>query len=150
MTIETANNSVCTKIFGDGKMKQNIARSTLVYSGALVLLGLVGYLATGMQSITALIPAFFGIVVFALKASVLERFRPSTMLWTLVALAVVGILATFGGIPKTFGLLMGNDTARPAAVISQSIMALSSLVYSLVLVMIVRKNKQTLTPVTNH
>lgn len=124
-------------------MKQNITRSTAVYAAALVLLGLVGYFVTGMQSITALIPAFFAIVVVAVKLPMLKRSRPSTTLWTLVAFAIVGIIATAGGVPKAFAFLLGQETARPAAVVSQSLMAFMSLAYALTLLTIVRKKSAT-------
>ena len=124
-------------------MKEAFVRPTWIYVGALLLLGLIGYLATGMQSITALIPAFFGIVVIIVMLLFARLARPSMSAWILLILAVVGLLATIGGIPKVVGLLMGQETARPAAVISQSIMALVSLVFGVVMLTIARGSRKS-------
>jgi len=113
-------------------MINSIARSTWTYAGALILLGLVGYFATGAQSVTALIPAFFAIFVLVVML-VAKRFGSTSYLWSMVILGAIGFMATVSGVPKIFGLLTGQELARPAAVISQTIMALSSVIYVIVL-----------------
>ena len=39
---------------------------TIIYAVLLILIGFIGYLGSGMVSITALIPAFFGVVVLVI------------------------------------------------------------------------------------
>ncbi len=108
---------------------------TYAYIGILVLLGLIGYFATGSQSVTALIPAFFGVVVFVVFVAVSRLAGPAALKWTLIALAVVGFAATVSGIPKVIQLIGGGEVARPAAVISQAVMAVVSFLYGLMVVL---------------
>ena len=44
-----------------------MAQTTIGFGIGMILLGVVSYFATGQQSVTALIPAFFGIVFLILK-----------------------------------------------------------------------------------
>ena len=43
-----------------------MANTTIVLGIILIILGLVSFFGTGMQSVTALIPAFFGLLILAL------------------------------------------------------------------------------------
>jgi hypothetical protein len=90
----------------------------------LILLGVVGFFATGTESPTALIPAAFG-GMMAILGSLgrRENLRKHTMHGA-TAVALVGILGSVGGLLKLPALLGGGEVDRPAAVISQSIMAL--------------------------
>lgn len=89
----------------------------------LILLGLVAYFGTGMQSLTALIPAFFGLAFTGLGslAANKESMRKHAM-HTALLLAVLGIAGSVGGILDLFGLLGGTALERPAAAISQALM----------------------------
>ncbi len=119
-------------------MNENITRVIWIYAIALILLGVIGYLVTGLQSITALIPTFFGIVIILLML-VLGRFtQPKITLWIIIILSLIGFFATVKSIPNVFDLLMGNDVQRPAAIISQAIMAGLSIITSIFLIL---KNK---------
>lgn len=94
---------------------------TIGYGAALVGLGVGGYLLTGRESKTALIPAAFGAVEIAL--GVLDQRRAAT---------VVGALAFAGaarGLRKLPALLKGEAVERPAAVVAQSAMAGLSAVF---------------------
>ena len=102
---------------------------TIGYGAVLTALGVGGYVATGQESKTALIPAGFGVVAAGLGVLArTERFRTPA----LVAGAVVGV-AGFAGSARALGklpaLLRGEPVERPAAVIAQSIMAGLSAVY---------------------
>ncbi|MEM7587497.1 MAG: hypothetical protein AAF560_29180 [Acidobacteriota bacterium] len=109
-------------------MTSNMPLVTIGYGSSLILIGIVGYFATGQASITALIPAFFGIV--AELCGVLarnERFLKHAM----HGAAMIGLLATLGTlrvlpqIPSLF-----NGTAeRPAAVLSQGLTLLLSVIF---------------------
>lgn len=104
---------------------------TILYSGLLILLGLVGYFATGRQSVTALIPAFFGIAVLVVVLIVGRVADSQTLRWTFIVLCAVGLIATVSGIPKVLQLLGGGEVARPAAAVSQALMAATSLIFGL-------------------
>jgi hypothetical protein len=94
----------------------------------LIVLGLGAYVGTGRVSVTALIPAFFGIAFAGLGAlGRKDRFRiPSA--YGGIVLSVIGLLGSVSGIPKVIAYLSGDEVARPAASIAQSIMALVLLV----------------------
>lgn len=128
-------------------MSENIKRNTLFYAGALALLGVVGYLATGLQSVTALIPTFFGIVVITVMFVMVKSSSGHKVIWTLIVMAVIGILATVGGVPKTFGYITGEEIARPAAAVSQAAMAVISAIYAVVMATVVRKKRAAVSPV---
>ncbi len=90
---------------------------------ALIVLGLGAYVGTGAVSVTALIPAFFGIALAGLGALGLkDRFRlPSA--YGGIVLSVIGLSGSVSGIPKVIAYLGGEEVPRPAASIAQSIMA---------------------------
>ena len=90
----------------------------------LVVLGLAGYVGTDRVSVTALIPAFFGIAFAGLGAlGRKDRFRVPAAYGGIV-LSVIGLLGSVPGIPKVIAYVGGEEVARPAASIAQSIMAL--------------------------
>ncbi|MPY86502.1 MAG: hypothetical protein GEU99_01100 [Luteitalea sp.] len=90
----------------------------------LVLLGLIGYVATGRQSVTALIPAAFGALLWVLALLARnERRRPHAM-HAAALVGLLGFLATVRALFSLPALLQGEALARPAAVMSQSVMAL--------------------------
>lgn len=108
-----------------------MASTTIALGVALIVLGLAGYVLTGMASVTALIPAFFGIVI-ALAGLVArdERKRKHAM-HAAVAVALIGFLGSIRGLLQIGGVFDGT-AARPAAVISQSIMAALTFGYVIV------------------
>jgi len=107
----------------------NMPKITIVYAVLLIALGLVGFFGFGRSSITALIPAFFGVLV--LVAGLLaqdEKLRRHAM-HAASALGLLGFLGTVTGLVKFFTLIGGGEVARPAAVISQAVMAILSLIF---------------------
>jgi hypothetical protein len=90
----------------------------------LVLLGVFGYSATRGVSLTALIPAAFGILLWVLAVVARnERWRPHAM-HAAVIVGLLGFIATVPALASLPAVLQGETVARPAAVVSQSIMAL--------------------------
>lgn len=99
----------------------------------LTLLGILSYILTDFVSITALIPAFFGIVFAGLgfwgKSS--ESMRKHTMHAALL-LAVLGLGGSFSGLTALIGALSGDMPDRMAAAVSQSIMAVLCVIFLIV------------------
>ena len=95
---------------------------------ALILLGIAGYvwgMLDGKASVTALIPAFFGLVIALLGAfaSSSEKLRKHLM----HAAMLVGLI---GFVVPAFRLLSNlNGLTFSAAVISQALMALFCLIF---------------------
>mgnify|MGYP003573903115 FL=1 len=96
----------------------------------LIILGVAAYGLSGAQSVTALIPAFFGAPLLA-TGLLAARQDSRRALWMHIAAALmtVGLLGTVRGAISFVGMVAGNDVARPAAVIVQTIMAVICAVF---------------------
>lgn len=95
----------------------------------LTLLGVVGYFASGGASVTALIPAGFGVLFMILGFVARNQARRKHAMHGMAVLALVGLVATFNGALKALSLLGGGAVERPQAVIAQGVMALLCLVF---------------------
>ena len=107
--------------------------TTLALGVALIVLGLAGYGLTGAVSLTALIPAAFGVLLAV--AGLLargERWRMHAM-HAAVLVALLGFLGSFRGLLGIAKVFDGT-AVRPAAIVSQTIMALLTLAYIVVAV----------------
>ncbi len=93
----------------------------------LSLLGFIGYAASGAESITALIPSFFGIPILVLGLLGRKERLRKHMMHVVAALAVIGFAGSARGLASLVDMLGGQEAARPLAVIMQSIMALLTL-----------------------
>lgn len=100
-----------------------MANVTLGYGAALTALGVGGYFGTGKQSKTALIPAAFGAVALGLGLLARSPHLRTGALGSAALLSGLGIAGSAKGLAKLPELLSGGEVERPAAVISQSIMA---------------------------
>jgi hypothetical protein len=107
--------------------------TTIALGAALIVLGLGGYGLTGGASPTALIPAAFGLLL--LLAGLLarnDRMRMHAM-HAAVLIALLGFLGSARGL-LGLGKVFDGTAARPAAIVSQTIMALLTLGYIIVAV----------------
>ena len=102
-----------------------MAKLTIVFGVILILLGVGAYVATEMQSWTALIPAFVGVPLAILGA--VAQAKPGIRMHVMHAAVSLGLLGFFGTVPGVVKLLkwqLNNvEPQRPAAVVVQSIMA---------------------------
>lgn len=101
---------------------------TRVLGVLLVVVGVVAYVLTGAESVTALLPAFLGlpILVLGLLAGRLPE-RP--VLIAALVLALLGALGTLINVAELPALLAGDDVERPAAVVTSTITAIACAVY---------------------
>lgn len=107
----------------------NMPKITIVLSFLLILLGAAGWIGTSFVSITALIPAFFGIVfLFLGLLGLKERARKHAMHIAAV-LALIALFGSYRGLIKLPALLGGGELERPTAVAAQAIMAILSLIF---------------------
>jgi hypothetical protein len=91
-----------------------MASTTIAFSVALILLGFGGYFGTGTSSLTALIPAFFGLVMLMLGMLARSDAARKHAMHAAAAVALVGLLGAL------FSLLRSPLDLRPAmAVFSQ-------------------------------
>jgi hypothetical protein len=106
-----------------------MANLSIIYGIIFILMGLISYFGISSESITALIPAFFGIPMLILGwLGLNEKYLKHAMHGAAV-LMLLGFFGTIGGLIKFFKMLAGAETARPAAVTVQAIMAILCLVF---------------------
>ena len=106
-----------------------MTQTTIGLGIILIVLGLIGFFATGSQSVTALIPSFFGIVFLILGVVARKESARKMVMHIAMVIALLGLIGTFSGLIKFFALITGGEVTRPAAVIAQTIMALLLIFY---------------------
>jgi hypothetical protein len=106
-----------------------MANVALGIGAALIVLGIGSYFGSAQQSLTALIPAAFGVVLAILGALARD---PGKRKMAMHIAVVVGILGFFGSARGLIGLaqmIAGDSVPRPNAVIAQAIMAVLLLIF---------------------
>lgn len=106
-----------------------MVRETFTFAILLVLLGGISYFATGQESVTALIPAFFGVIFLVLAQVMRDEAKAKHAGHAAAVLSLLGLLGSARGVPGFLTLVQGGEVARPAAVVAQSLMALGCLVF---------------------
>ena len=106
-----------------------MATTTIGFGVVLIVLGLGGYFATDMVSLTALIPAAFGLLLVVFGALALDDKRRKLAMHIAVTVGLLGFLGTVSGLFQLPTLLSGGAVQRPGAVVSKSIMAVLMAVY---------------------
>ncbi len=110
-----------------------MAAITLALGASLIVLGVAGYVLTGAVSVTALIPAAFGVLfVLAGLLARSDRWRMHAM-HAAVLVALLGFLGSARGL-LGLGKVFDGTAVRPAAIVAQTIMALLTLGYIVVAV----------------
>ena len=101
-----------------------MASTTIVFGALLIVLGFGGYVASGSDSVTALIPAFFGIVLLVLGVLArAEHMRKHAM----HAAAAVGLVGFIGALMSLLRAPM--ETRSALANVSQMAMAALTAVF---------------------
>jgi hypothetical protein len=102
---------------------------TFVVAVLLLAVGVWGYVASGGQAPTALIPAGFGVLLAVCAAVARNPKARKHAMHAAVVLALLGFLGSVPGLLQLPALLSGGPVARPLAVVSKSITAVLCLVY---------------------
>jgi uncharacterized membrane protein HdeD (DUF308 family) len=106
-----------------------MAHFTRIFGVTLIFLGIIPYFATGMESVTALIPAFFGIIFLILGIAARKESIYKHVMHGAAGLALLGFFGTVMGLIDVFYMLGGESVTRPDAAISQAIMAVLCLIF---------------------
>lgn len=108
-----------------------MAKLTIAIGFVLVLLGAVGFVATGGTHLTALIPCAFGTVLGIAGVLALSNDPKQRMLWMHVAVtvALLGFLGSFSRAIDEYIQAHGEPLAHPVAVEYQAAMAAICLVF---------------------
>jgi uncharacterized membrane protein len=121
-----------------------VAKLSIMYGVFFILMGLYGYFGISSESITALIPTFFGIPMLVFGwLGLNEKYLKHAMHGAAV-LTLLGFAGTVSGLIKFFKMLGGVQPERPAAVIVQAIMAVLCFIFLVLAVksfIDVRKNR---------
>lgn len=107
---------------------------TTGFGAALLLLGIGGYVLTGMESPTALIPAAFGILLVICGMLARNPARRKLAMHIAVVVGLLGFLGSLRGLIAFGRMLSGDTVARPNAVIAQTIMAVLTLLFTILCV----------------
>jgi hypothetical protein len=114
-----------------------MAKLTILFGVLLILVGLIGYFATGHVHPTALIPAGFGLLlgIFGLLADTPDTKRRMLFMHIAVTLGLLGFLATIQGLVQWFEYLAGTLMPKyPSAVESKAAMSILCLIFVLLCV----------------
>jgi len=108
---------------------------TLFYGLALIVLGVAGYFLTGRESVTALIPSFFGIPITLLgMVAAANPGKRKLVMHIAVFLGVLGAAGSARGLSGFMAVLSGGEVERPAAAVAQGIMFILSVAFVLLCV----------------
>ena len=108
-----------------------MAKVTLVFAVLFIALGIVGFVGTGSQHYTALIPAALGLLlgIFGMIALSPDPGRRKLFMHINVTLGLLGFLGTLMGLVDYLRSLGGMVLKNPPATESKAIMALLCLIY---------------------
>lgn len=110
----------------------NLPHATIAYGIILISVGIIGYNVTGMVSITALIPAFLGIIILVCGILAQKESRRKLFMHIALVFGLLGLLGTASALPSLFTMLGGEEVTRPGAVIGKSVTAILSLIFLLI------------------
>ncbi|WP_218143716.1 hypothetical protein [Halohasta litchfieldiae] len=97
------------------------------------------------MSITALIPAFFGVLIAILSlVGYRQTDRQRLAAYGIGLLAVLGVLGSTRGIPDIIALLTGGAVDSPIAAVSQGVMIAVCLVLLATVIQVVRDTRTTM------
>lgn len=90
--------------------------------GILTLVGIGAYVVSDFASVTALIPAIFGILFVGLGVIARDERRQMLAIYGIGGLAVFGILGSLRGVSDIVALLSGDSVDSVVAAVSQGAM----------------------------
>ena len=98
-----------------------MTRLTFTIGGILTVLGIVAYVVTGAASVTALIPAFVGVLMLVCAA--LAR-RPALHRHSIHGALIIALLGAAGSLMNVakLGDLFAGTAERPSAIVVSTIM----------------------------
>lgn len=115
----------------------------IVLGIALIILGVGAYVLSDFASVTALIPAIFGVLIAVLGVVGRQTDRQRLAAYGIGLLAVLGVLGSARGIPDVLALLAGESVESTIAAVSQGTMIIISLVLLAAMIKIVLDTRAT-------
>lgn len=102
---------------------------TTVFGIVFILLGVSLYFGTGRESVTALIPAFLGVLFLVCAALATTERRRKHAMHAAVLLALVGFGGSVGGLVGVLKSLGGAELTRPTASYGRAVMAVLCVIF---------------------
>ena len=124
------------RVFG-----QNLEKISAFYGVFLIVWGIVISLIGNSQSITSLIPTFFGLLVLSL--GVLSLLMPSRRKLLMHLIAILGVLIFLGGLDFIRSALSSGAFSNPWADLSKLMMAVTGFIFCFLCIksfIVARKN----------
>ena len=100
----------------------------IALGAALVAIGLGAYVISEFASITALIPAVFGVVIVGLGVAAWQTPREKLAVLGIGVLSLLGVLGSARGVPDVITLLTGGAVESTVAAVAQGSMIAIGLV----------------------
>jgi hypothetical protein len=100
--------------------------TTRIFGIILILLGVTSYTVTGRTSVTALIPAFFGVVL--LVCAMIARSREAARKHAMHAAVAVGLIGALAALAMGLRGALAGNLSKPS-VMSQLAMGVLLLIY---------------------
>jgi len=91
-----------------------------------------GYFMSGMISVTALIPAFLGIIILVCGVLAQKESRRKLFMHIALVFGLLGFLGTATALPSLITLIGGGEVTRSGAVIGKSVTAILSLIFLII------------------
>jgi fucose 4-O-acetylase-like acetyltransferase len=113
-----------------------MARLTIVFGFLLIVVAVIGFVATGHAHPTALIPGGFGLLLVLCGTLANSSDDKRRMLWMHIAvtLGLLGFLATAKAIFQTVEIFQGMALPHPPAIEEKAAMSAVCLVFTLLCV----------------
>lgn len=108
-----------------------MAKVTVLFGILLILLGVIGFVATGSTHYTSLIPCAFGVLlaIFGLLARTSNASKRKLYMHIAVTVGLLGFLGTAKSIISFIQMMQGRIFPYPAAVEAKAAMAVLTLIY---------------------
>jgi NAD/NADP transhydrogenase beta subunit len=104
-----------------------MANTTVLIGVLLIALGLTGFIGTGMEHKTALIPAAFGLAILVFGMIARNPARRALAMHIAVTVGLLGFIGS--GVSFLKGVNGPAMETRPVAVYAQGVMALITLIF---------------------